>query len=359
MQQNYLRVMSTTAALGALVALAACGNDNSTNPPASTSTYAVTDLVADASTTADASTVDEKLINAWGVAFGPTGFLWVANAETGTSTVYDAAGAKQPLTVTIPSASSATGGAPTGVLYNATADFTINGGAPAAFIFAGEDGTIAAWSSGMSSAVKVADRSSNDAVYKGLAVASDGGTNHLYATNFKGNAIDVFDAGFAYVKSFTDPSIPAGYGPFGIQNIDGDLYVSFAKQLAPDNEDDEAGPGLGYIVIFHADGTVSKRFASGGNLNAPWAIVRAPAGFGDVSGAILVGNFGDGKIGAYSATSGEFMGFLKGENGDALVIDGLWGLTFGPASSPSTLYFASGPDDETHGLVGKINLISQ
>src|SRR5205085_2787119 len=193
---------------------------------------------------------------------------------------------------------------------------------------------ISAWNaSSASNAVVVADRSGDGAVYKGIAMGSLNGQNFLFATNFKGNNIDVFDANFHYVASFTDGTLPAGYGPFGIQNIGGLIYVTFAKQLAPDNEDDQAGPGYGYVDVFNLDGTLARRFASGGGLNAPWAIALAPARFGAFGGRILIGNFGDGQIGAYDATTGAFVDFLRDANGVAISIDGLWGLTFGPAAA--------------------------
>jgi uncharacterized protein (TIGR03118 family) len=164
----------------------------------------------------------------------------------------------------------------------------------------------------------------------------------------------MFDAAIAFVRSFTDPNIPAGFAPFGITNIGGRLYVSYAKQLAPGNVDDEAGVGNGFVDIFNPDGTLSGRFVSNGNLNSPWGMAVAPAGFGRFAGAILVGNFGDGRIGAYDPNSGAFLGSLADINALPLVIDGLWGLTFGPNAGSTTLYFASGPNDEAHGLVGTI-----
>ena len=175
----------------------------------------------------------------------------------------------------------------------------------ALFIFAGEDGTIAAWNaSTTTNAMVVANRTTANAVYKGIAIASNSGASFLYLTDFKNNHIDVFDRSFQFVKSFTDPNVPAGYAPFGIANIGGQLFVTFAKQLGPDNEDDDPGVGNGFVDVFNSDGSLSKRFASNGRLNSPWAIAQAPSGFGPFSGAILVGNFGDGTIGAYDPTTG-------------------------------------------------------
>ena len=350
----------TLAVVGLTTFIAACGDKEvefvNIVPPAPVfdgSVFAQTNLIADTSIYG-APVIDPDLVNPWGIAFGPTSNLWVANAETGTSTVYSASGVKQPLTVAIPTTGAATGGAPTGIIANTTTDFAIAGG-PAAFIFVGGDGVISAWNeSSGSNAVVVADRSGNGAVYKGIAMGSLNGQNLLFATNFKGNNIDVFDANFQYVASFTDATVPAGYAPFGIQNIGGLIYVTFAKQLAPENEEHEAGPGNGYVDVFNPDGTLARRFASGGPLNAPWAIALAPAGFGTFGGRILIGNSGDGQIGAYDATTGAFVDFLRDANGVAISIDGLWGLTFGPAPAATTLYFAAGPNDGAHGLVGTL-----
>jgi uncharacterized protein (TIGR03118 family) len=348
------------AVVGLTSLIAACGDKNvefvnivPLPPVVDGNVFVQTNLVSDTAGFG-APVIDPDLVNSWGLAFGSTGNLWVANAGSGTSTIYNASGVKQPLTVAIPTTGAATGGAPTGILANATTDFAISGG-PALFIFAGEDGVISAWNaSSGANAVLVADRSPAGAVYKGIAMGQRNGQNFLFATNFKGNAIDVFDANFQYVTSFTDSTMTAGFAPFGIQNVGGLIYVTYAKQLAPDNEDDQAGPGNGFVDVFNANGTLARRFASGGGLNSPWGIALAPAGFGSMGGKILIGNFGDGKIGAYDATTGAFVDFLRDANGVAISIDGLWGLTFGPASAATTLYFASGPNDEAHGLVGTL-----
>jgi uncharacterized protein (TIGR03118 family) len=345
----------TIAAICVASILGACNDDlitNNTSPP---SRFTVTKLVADASGTG-ATTTDANLVNGWGLAFGPTGILWVANEGTGTSTLYDASGVTQSLVVSIPSATAASGGKPTGTVFNATSDFVIPGGTSAKFLFAGIDGVITAWSTGTSAQV-VVNRTAQDAEYLGVAIASDGSSNFLYAANFKNNTIDVFDRSFQFVKSFTDPSVPAGYGPFNVQAIGGKLYVTYAKQkAAPHNDEEEKGLGLGYVDVFNATGTVVTRFASTGRLNAPWGITVAPAGFGTMSGAILIGNFGDGMIGAYDPVSGAFIDYLRDSTDAPIAIDGLWGLTFGPAAQPSSLYFAAGPGEENHGLVGKITV---
>jgi uncharacterized protein (TIGR03118 family) len=356
-----LRYTSSVRRSSAIVAvlaaaLVACSSDDEPTTPILPGGYNEVKLVAD-DASLGATTVDANLVNPWGLAFSAGGTLWVSNNATHTSTLYNGAGVKQALVVAIPKSGATTGGSPTGQVFNPTTDFAINGGNKASFIFSNEDGTIAAWNSG-ASAIVVADRSTNGAVYKGLALAANAGANFLYAANFKARQVDVFDRTFKYVSSFTDASIPAGYAPFGIHTINGQLWVTFAKQKGPDNVDDQPGVGNGYVVIFNTDGTVVKRFASNGKLNSPWAVVLAPAGWGSAAGNILIGNFGDGVIGAYDATTGAFRGFLNDANKVPLSIPGLWDLKYGVGSAPATsLYFTAGPSGETHGLLGTITVI--
>jgi uncharacterized protein (TIGR03118 family) len=353
-----------TAATVGLV-FAAC-NDNGTlvNVITPLNSFTLTALVRDQGA---ATTIDPNLINSWGIAFGPTGVLWVANNGTGTSTMYSGTGAKVGTTIAIPGTGDMQG-VPTGVILNSTTDFPVVGLGPqplptvepAAFIFAGEDGTIAAWNAATpNGAVIVADRSATGAVYKGIAMAANGGANFLYATNFHNNTIDVFDHQFTFVNSFNDPSIPAGFAPFGIANIGGQLFVTFAKQLPPDNHDDEAGVGNGFVDVFNPNGTLARRFASNGTLNSPWGIALAPANFSRFNGAILIGNFGDGLIGAYDPNTGALIDQLRDPSGNAIAIEGLWGLAFGPFPGSTTLYFAAGPQQESHGLVGTLTPAGQ
>jgi len=349
------------------VAFAAC-NDNDRNVVAIVTPlnqFTLGSLVADQGV---ATTIDPNLVNPWGIVFGPTGLLCVSNNGTGTSTVYNGNGSKVPTTVTIPGADGAQG-VPTGVVLNTTGDFVIVGVGPvqlpaigaAAFIFAGEDGTISAWnpSAPNNSAVIVADRSATGAVYKGIAMAQNGGANFLYATNFHANAVDVYDKNFVLVNSFTDASMPAGFAPFGIASINGKLYVSYAKQKAPDDKDDDAGLGNGFIDVFNPDGSLSKRLVSAGALNSPWAMVIAPTGFSRFAGDLIVGNFGDGLIAAYDPNTGAFIDNLRGGDGNAIQLSGLWGLAFGPFPGSTIMYFSSGPNDETHGLVGTLTPVVQ
>jgi uncharacterized protein (TIGR03118 family) len=317
--------------------------------------YEQTNLVADTAGFG-AAKIDPNLVNAWGVAFVPSGPIWISDNHTGLSTIYDKNGNTLRPPVTIPLPGSSSGGSPTGVVFNSTTDFMIKTGKQSQasrFIFATEDGTIAAWGGG-NNAVIVADRSTFMAVYKGIAIANDGSSNFLYATNFSQAKIDVFDRNFNLVsgKHFHDPGIPAGFAPFNIRNINGWLYVTYAKQK-PDHHDDLAGPGNGFVSIFRPDGSLVKRFASQGPLNSPWGIVQAKIGFCEESeeSPILIGNFGDGRINVFS-DDGKFLGPLK-DDGRPISIDGLWSIENDvPTANPNQLFFTAGPAKETHGIFG-------
>ena len=322
------------------------------------------DLVSDQAGVADHQ--DANLKNAWGVAFNPFGFVWVSDAETGVSTLYDGAGVPQSLVVTIPPAAGAAAGNPTGIVFNASSGFLVNppaANSSAKFIFATEDGVIAGWAPPVDGthAILVKDNSSFGAQYKGLALSAGGSGSLLYATDFHNGKIDVWDANFSPVTlpagAFADPNLPNGFAPFGIQAINGNLYVTFAKQDA-DRHDDVAGKGLGYVDVFDPNGRLIDRVIAKGPLNAPWGLALAPAGFGEFSGSLLVGNFGDGRINAFDLSTGKHLGALKGEDGHPIEIDGLWGLAFGNGfngQSVNTLFFTAGPGDEEHGLYGKID----
>jgi len=314
--------------------------------------YTAVNLVADVMEEYNPLHIDTNLVNAWGLAFGPSGIAWISSTEKGVTTVYNQSGVTVLPPVAIPFHEEPNGGEPTGVIFNSTSDFAISSlSQTSKFIFVTENGTIAAWSSG-STAIEVADRSSFDAVYKGVAMATNNGANYLYATNFKGGTIDVFDNAFNYVSmSFVDPNMPSGFAPFGIENIDGKLYVTYALQLGPDNEDDQAGPGNGYVDIFNPDGSFVSRFASQGTLNSPWAILQIPS-MNNQTATILVGNFGDGHINAFT-TDGTFIGQLKKGN-TPLEVEGLWALEFAPNNSNS-IFFTAGPDGEEHGVFGVIS----
>jgi uncharacterized protein (TIGR03118 family) len=328
--------------------------------------YTVHALVSDGAIAADH--VDASLRNSWGIVFNPNGAVWVADNKTNTSTLYDGTGTKVSLgsfpEVHLPPGTRGDA-APTGIVFNSSGDFAISqGGAPAAsvFIFAGENGTIMGWAPtiNLGNAFVAYDDKSGGAIYKGLALAQNGAGNFLYATDFHNAKVDVFDRTFTRVTlqgAFNDSNIPRGYAPFGIHNIQDNLYVTFAKQDA-DRQDDVAGEGFGFVDVFDANGNLLRRLDGRGRLNAPWGIALAPADFGQFSNRLLVGNFGDGTIDSFDAATGTFIDRLQAPNSEVLKIDGLWGLRFGNGllSQPaSSLFFTSGPGKEQHGLYGRID----
>jgi len=287
---------------------------------------------------------DPNLVNPWGLAAGPGTPLWVSDNGTDVASVYSGAVGGSapmiaPLVVKVP------GGAPTGQVFNGSSAF---GGAH--FIFSSEKGRITAWSSGTSAQTKATTRG---AVYKGLAIAG----HRLYATDFHGGRVDVFDANFHRVAhpGFRDGRIPTGYAPFGIQNLGGRIYVTYAKQDA-DREDDARGPGRGFVDVYSPAGSLRRRLVMRGKLNSPWGLARAPSRFGAFGGDLLVGNFGNGAINAYNRTTGAFRGRLRAPSGRPIAISGLWGLQFGNGvfGDRKALVFSAGPADESHGLLGVI-----
>lgn len=300
-----------------------------------------------------AANTDDALVNPWGIAASPTSPFWIADNGTGMSTVYNGAGVPQPatpLTVTIPD------GRPTGAVFNPTSDFK-NLTTPAQSLFATEDGVIALWEPSLgANAIKMVDQSAGGTSYTGLAIGAVGGESRLYAADFAGGKIDVYDGTFTqqFFISFNDPNLPAGYAPFNVQNLDGVIYVTYASQTGGDLT---TGAGLGIVDAFAPDGSLLRRVSSGGALDAPWGLALAPAGFGDLGGSLLVGNFGDGRINAFDPLTGMLLTTLADIDGDAIVNDGLWGLAFGnggPQFDPLALYFTAGIQDETHGLFGAI-----
>ncbi len=316
-----------------------------------------------------ALSTDPNLVNPWGLSSSATSPIWVSDNNAGVSTLYRGDGSTVPLVVTIPAPTSPTGGTPTGTVFNTTAsDFKVTMGtrtAKALFLFATEDGTILGWNPGVGglSATIAVDHSAvpdsaNGAVYKGLTLGSVGVNNYLYAANFRSGAVDVFNATFKQVNlagSFSDPTLPSGFAPFGIQDIGGQIFVTYAKQNDA-RHDDVAGPGNGFVDIFGTDGTLVRRFATQGTLDSPWGVALAPSTFGNFHGDVLIGNFGDGLINAYTP-SGALRGQLKSETNAPIQIEGLWGLRFGNGGAggdPSTLFFAAGIGGEAHGLFGTI-----
>lgn len=329
------------------------------------SAFSVTPLVSDMAGVA--AQMDPNLKNPWGIVAGPPTPFWVANSGTGTSTLYDGTGTLLPP----PPASQLVVGLgasfkPTGIVFNGTPDFKVAGGAPPAaaapslFIFSGLGGMLAGWNGSTGKGV-VTFPGSTGAAYTGLALASWGGNNYLYATDFANGKIDVFDASFALQswppKAFVDTNLPSGYVPFGIQAITAGgttwLYVSYAKQSG-------GGPGVGLVDVYDTGGTFKSRLIdTGGWLNAPWGMTLAPADFGTASGLLLVGNVGDGTIHEFDPATGSYVGTLSDANNKPIAYPGLWGIAFGNdhAKQPhNTLFFAAGVNGEVDGLYGRIDL---
>lgn len=357
---------AATLICGAIGAGSALAGDDADGQTA----YQQTNLVSNVAGLAP--TTDANLLNPWGIAWAPGGALWASDNNGSLSTLYSGGGAIVPLVVTIPPADSS---APTGMVWNPNPNqFLIPGTTiGATFIFNGEDGTITAWNpaadpvtAGKSTASLVMDNSASGAVYKGLAYGTNMRGNFLFATNFNSGKVEAYDTKFTLTAldgTFTDPGLPAGYAPFGISNIDGDLFVTYAKQDDA-KHDPVRGDGLGFVNVFTTSGKFVRRFASRGVLNAPWGVVRAPLGFGTFGGEILIGNFGNtgrfaGRISAFS-NRGSLLGQLRGSNGRPISIDGLWALSFGTfaASDGDTLYFTAGIHDEADGLFGKITAVA-
>jgi uncharacterized protein (TIGR03118 family) len=296
---------------------------------------------------------DPNLVNPWGLSAGPATPVWVADNGTDKSTLYSG-GVRGSVPMIVPLVVDITGGAPTGTVFNPTTGFPVNG-APARFIFDSEAGTITAWNAGTTAQTVVP---SSGAIYKGLAIAKKGQSPLLYAADFHGAKIDVFDQGFAHTTvpgGFVDPNLPAGFAPFNVQELAGRIVVAYAKQ-DPDAEDEVAGPGLGYVDVFDTSGHLLRRLISQGQLDAPWGLALAPSHFGAFSGDLLVGNFGDGAINAYDPRTGQFEGQLKNKDGNPIKVNGLWALRFGNGvtGTPTTLLFTAGIADEDHGLFGEI-----
>jgi uncharacterized protein (TIGR03118 family) len=325
--------------------------------------YRQTNLVSDLPGLAQLT--DPDLVNPWGLAAGPTSPAWVADNGTNKATLYRGFVDGSPiqklsLVVNIP------GGAPTGQVFNSTDGFVVSSGTasgPAAFLFDSEGGQVTGWNAGVPppspSTQAQVGTSVPDAIYKGLAIASTPAGTFLYAADFHDGRIDVFDSSFNLVHlspgSFSDKEIPAGFAPFNVQTLGGLLYVAYAKQDA-DREDEVAGSSLGFVDVFDLNGNLLRHLIERGQLDAPWGLALAPAGFGRFGGALLVGNFGDGRINAYDPETGEFLGRLRNEDNKPIEIDGLWALRFGNGviGTPNTLLFTAGIDDEAHGLFGAI-----
>jgi uncharacterized protein (TIGR03118 family) len=368
------RGLSSAGAIVVAVTLVAAGL-GAAPAGAHTTAYRQINLVSDQP--GRAPLIDPDLVNAWGLAASPGtnampgSPLWVADNGSDKATLY--ASGMTPTSVTkVPLTVGVTGAAPTGQVFNSdTSSFVVrdkmgNSGS-STFIFDTENGTIDGWSPGVnpngtnpSTRTEVARNNGANAVYKGLAIAQrSNGKTYLYATNFRSGRVEAYNGRFKPVELpgglFVDPRLPAGYGPFGIAEINGMLYVTFAKQDAT-LHDDVAGLGHGFVDVFTNDGAFVRRLVTRAALDSPWGLALAPRGFGSFGGDLLVGNFGNGHINAYNPTTGTHLGQLRRPNGLPIVIDGLWGLMFGNGNAAKTgqLIFSAGPHSESHGLLGKI-----
>jgi uncharacterized protein (TIGR03118 family) len=380
---------SATIALSLLcvVALSACGGggdggsmSGSTQLSAQpTQEFADTALVSNrAQVVGTITTIDANLQNPWGVAIAPGLPFWIADEHSNVSTLYSGEGVVETGTITgsnsvgiaIPGNSLGAPASPTGQVYNPNGGFLIatsNGMQSAQFIYDGGGGTIAAWAPNSGAAAVTAYDDSivngaNHAVYKGLAIGSVNGAAFLYATDLHNNKVDVFDTDYSKPADmqgkFIDPSIPAGFVPFGITAVGTQLYVTFAMQNAA-MVGEQLGAGLGYVDVFDMSGNFVTRFASGGTLNAPWGIAVAPSGFGAIAGDVLIGNFGDGTVNIFtpSGSLATFVGQLMVSNGGTLSVPGLWALVFGngdPDKPLTTLFYTAGFTDQTDGVFGSI-----
>jgi uncharacterized protein (TIGR03118 family) len=361
---RYPRPTSTPRGLGRLFLAGSMIAILGLAPPVSAQhRYEQTDLVSDVEGLAPVT--DTNLVNPWGLSRSATSFWWTANNGTGTSTLYSGTGAKQPLVVTIPPAAGLPeGSTPTGTVFNSSTDFEVGPGQPARFLFVTQEGTLAGWNptANATTAITVVDNS-NSVEYMGLALAQIDGANHLYAADFHGGKIDVFDRVFAPVdlgaEAFVDPRLPEGYAPFNVQAVGNEIVVAFAKQ---DDEklDEVSGAGRGFVTIFSPEGTLLRRLKWGPWFNAPWGIALAPENFGHYSNTLLIGQFGSGKIVAFDPESGRYRGTLRDSRHRPLRIEGLWAIAFGNggnAGPANTLYFAAGIEDEAHGLFGSITAL--
>jgi uncharacterized protein (TIGR03118 family) len=358
--------------------------------------YVETDLVVNRSlngvpTLTDANGIvhiakffDAHLVNPWGVGESAASPFWISDNGAGVSTLHNTAGTPQALVVSIPAPGQplGTGGTPTGLVFNiaggALGGFKISGVTsgglpttqPAVFMFSAEDGTILGWNPGVNpvgfdpskaGTYAIIAAHPPSAVYKGLAIATDGGgTTRLYASNFHNGTVDVFDTSFHLVQTlggFIDTGLPRRYAPFNVVVLAGKLFVTYAVQ-DESAHDDVAGMGHGIVNTFDLDGHFLQRFAQHGQLNSPWGVALAPAGFGALAGAVWIGNFGNGHINAYNPTTGEFIDKVRNPRGQALVIDGLWSLKVGNGGNgglANTIYFTAGPNGEQDGLFGSLS----
>lgn len=320
--------------------------------------YVQTNLVSNSSAI-PADFTDPNLINPWGTVSNGGSPLWVSDQGTGLSTLYSTPpGTPQSLVVSVPAVGTPPAVGPTGIVANTTG-FNVDG-TPAAFIFATLDGTIAGWNGTPTLTQAVTEATVPGAAFTGLAEASNASGTFVYAADFANNKIDVFNSSYAKVSlagSFTDPNLPAGYAPYNIQTVNGNLYVEYAP--IGSNGLPVVGAGNGIVDVFDTNGNFVQRLISnGGALNVPWGIALAPSSFGEFGGDLLVGNFGNGWINAFNLTTGAFLGTLDLVNGTPFSEPALWSLDFGIGGSGGTsgvLYFTSGLTlSQTGGLLGSL-----
>jgi len=313
--------------------------------------YTQTNLVSDIPGLA--AVTDPNLVNPWGIASSAASPFWISDNGSGKSTLYNSAGTPQALVVTIPGVGG-NPGTPTEALFNSTTNFNSD-----LFIFSTEDGTIEGWRGALgTTAETLFDSTSTSAVFKGLATGTTASGTYLYAADFHNNQIVVFPGtgAPALAGTFTDPGLPAGYAPFNIQNLGGELFVTYAQQDAA-KHDDVPGAGHGFVDVYDLNGNFVKRLITQGDLDSPWGLAIAPGTFGGAAGDLLVGNFGDGTIDAYDVTTGVFAGTLANA-GTSLVNDGLWGLKFGNGGNgglTGSLYLTAGLNGEQDGLFARID----
>jgi uncharacterized protein (TIGR03118 family) len=334
------RILAFTVCLGIALVL---------STSAAMAQYQLTNLVSNQ--VGQAKHIDPLLVNAWGLVHTPTSPFWISDNGSGWSTLYNGNGAAKSLRVVVPSASGAGPGSPTGIVFNGSPDFQIQGWA-AIFLFATLDGTISGWAPQVNpnQAFIAVNNSASGAVYTGLAITSNASGNVLFAADVANNKVDMYDGTFTLVTSFTDPTLPPGFAPFGIQDVNGLVYVSFASQ---------AGAAGGFIDVFGEDGTFMKQLAQGRPLNQPWGIAIAPKNFGAFSNALLVSNNTNaGTINAFNALTGAFVGTIRDTDGKIIHIDQLWGIEFGGGTAnngqKNQLFFTAGPSNNLAGTFGKI-----
>ena len=313
--------------------------------------YQLTNLVSNQS--GQALHQDPLLINAWGLVHAPGSPWWISDNGSGWSTLYNSTGVARSLKVVVPAAKNGVKGSPTGIVFNGSSEFNVQGW-PAIFLFATLDGTISGWApqSNPNQAIIAVNNSESGASYTALAITSRPAGNLIYAADTANNKVDVYDGKFNHVKSFTDRAIPAGFTVFGIRDLDGLLYVSYARSNGGDG---------GFIEIYSESGVLLKTLAHGSPLNQPWGFAAAPSGFGPLSNTLLVSNnTNSGTINAFNAITGAFVGTVRDTSGNAIMIDQLWGIDFGDGvantnNGPANeLFFTAGPDNNLNGTFGSI-----